>query len=157
MRKFCLIFALVALVPLYASAAGPSGAVQNYPVRTSVAALNLTAQGPATVNSPSITSYGQSVYCTFNQTARTGSSSTTFAIQYLDTQTANAASPTWTTLLISAAVTTNAVTPLEIGPGLPATANASVNGSLPAVLRIQLVESGASSTITGDVTCDFAP
>jgi len=162
MRKlFVLVIAsLVGIIigsSVYAAvpSVGPTSTIQNYPLRTSIPALTsavIAGVGPGTYNSAPLGAVGASVECTYNQTARTGSSSTVFSIQFLDTQTT-----TWTTLLSSAAVTSNAVTTLTIGSSIATVTNVALNMSLPQQIRAQLVESGSSSTITGDVTCDFAP
>jgi hypothetical protein len=94
--------------------------------------------------------------CTFNQTASSGTPSTTFSIQGYD-----AASNTYQSLVTSAAITTNNTpTKLVVYPGSVATAVPTgmvIAGlHLPRFWRVQQVIAGTGGpAITGTIGCDL--
>jgi hypothetical protein len=145
---------LFGFAPVIAQAGPPTATLQNYSLRYSVGAVQtLSTVGPSTVSSPAQTSaLGSGLTCVYNQTAQSGSSSVTWSIQSL----APGTTATWVTLISSTAVTTNTTNMLSVGRGVATTANVGLGISLPAVWRTQVVESGASTTVTGTVGCDVA-
>jgi hypothetical protein len=114
------------------------------------ALITLSGQGTGTVNAtPQINPDGRGAMCTWNQSAHTGTPSSTFAIQFFDT-----ASGSWVTLLTSAAQT-NDSTPatLTVYPGAPATANVSANAPVPRQWRVSATVGGTSPSVTATVGC----
>jgi hypothetical protein len=121
-----------------------------------------TAQGPGTVNFPIQNNMAWSgVMCTFNQTAVSGSPSTVFSIQFLDS-----ASGIWNTLVTSTAITTALNTPsvIMLSPGLessitlPAPIPAYILAlglKLPRFWRVTETVTGASTSTTGTIGCNM--
>lgn len=113
--------------------------------------LAVTALGVATLNTPDIINYGwSSIQCFYSQTSHTGSAqSTVITIYSKDEQSGN-----YVSLLASAAYTTDAEqAAISVGPGLPVTANVSVNALLGRLLRVGVTQSGSASTVTGKLYC----
>lgn len=111
------------------------------------------ARAPSTVTTAKLTNLAYNgVECTFNQTAVSGSSSTTFGIQMYDS-----ASNTYQTLLTSAATTTAINTPstITIYPGITAAANVSLSAHLPLYWRVTQTNAGANTTTTGTIGCNL--
>lgn len=130
----------------------PSGAVQAIaPLTRSLGALTtLTAHAAGTVNSSDQSGYNVSrVTCTFNQSAHTGTPSTTFKIQNKD-----AASGLYTDLITSAAITGDA-TPgaIHAGAGVATTANIGAGVPIAATWRVASIIAGSSPVVTGTVGC----
>ncbi len=93
----------------------------------------------ASVNSPDqVNAYGRGVKV-FVVTSAIGTGSITVTIQAKDP-----ASGAYTTLLASAAITTNTTTVLTVYPGLAATANVSANDILPRQWRIAVTANNAN-------------
>ena len=120
------------------------------------AVLTNTARVPGTYNSvqESNTSY-VGVICTWNQTAASGSPSTTIAIQGYDS-----ASATYQQLAISGALTaTGTPTSVMVSPGIASSglpnSGVSVLFHLPRYWRVQEVITGANTTSTGTVGCGY--
>ncbi len=112
--------------------------------------ITLTAQVPATVNSPVQTNpLGYAVTCVFNQASHTSSPSTLLSIQGRDP----GGSGLYYTIITSAAIVAdNTPTPVAHGKGVQATANISSSLPVPPAWRVQLVISG-TGTVTGTVGC----
>jgi hypothetical protein len=131
----------------------PPAAQSVYPWRYDSTIATFAAQVAGTVNSADQFLYGNGVICKYNQTARSGTSSTTFAIQAKD-----AASGTYTSYLTSGAVTTNAESTLVIAPGIQTSSLpsnvAALNFVLPRVWRVQTVIGGTGGpAVTGTIGC----
>lgn len=137
-----LVAALLAILPIGRAAA------------TNVdlgAVVTLTAQGAGTVTgTPSVVNdQWRGAICTWNQASHTGTPSSTFSIQFLDT-----ASNSWVTLLTSAAQTAD-TTPatLSVYPGITAAANVSVSQVLPRRWRVSTTVGGTTPGVTGTIGC----
>jgi hypothetical protein len=113
--------------------------------------IALTAQGPGTVNTADQTNYGdRRVACVYNQASHTGTpSGGSFTIQGKDP-----VSGVYFTLATSTSVpsTSDGATYLSAGAGLTSTPVAA-GVAVPPVWRGQIVEAGASSSVTGTLTC----
>lgn len=109
----------------------------------------LTSQGAGTLNSADQTNFnGSAVNCVFNQSAHTGTPSTTFAIQFKDT-----ASGLYVTVVTSAAITADA-TPTMLSVGAAANvANSSDVRKLSRTWRTTATVGGASPVVTATVGC----
>jgi hypothetical protein len=113
--------------------------------------MTLTTQGPATVNSTVQGGFGRNLSCVYNQTAHTGSSAVTVNIQGV---VPPGTTPVGYTILASASIAaTDGVTVLTVGPGVTAASNAAVQMVVPALWRVQAVESGGGSTVTATINC----
>lgn len=161
-RRFVLGFAAAAALAI-AWLAVPSMAqapsLPPPPYNVDIGALFTSAQRAAAsspFNSATQTNLaGRGVVCTYNQTAASGSPSTTFNIQYLDAATAS-----WVTLGTSGAITAS-TTPesLMVYDGIQtASLPSHVSGSglkLPVKWRAQLVVAGTSTpATTGILGCN---
>ena len=121
------------------------------------AVLTNTARVPGTYNSvqESNTSY-VGVICTWNQTAASGSPSTTIAIQGYDS-----ASATYQQLGTTGALTaTGTPTSIAVSPGIATSgvlpnSGVTVQMHLPRFWRLQEVITGANTTSTGTVGCGY--
>jgi hypothetical protein len=113
------------------------------------AILTLTAQAAGTVTSADQTNVnGRGLACTFNQSAHTGTPSTTFSIQYKDT-----ASASYVTLLTSAAIANDATpTALFLAAGANV-ANSSDVRPLPHIWRVSATVGGSTPVVTATVGC----
>jgi hypothetical protein len=116
------------------------------------AIVRLSAQGAGTVTSSAQTNYdARGLVCVFDQSAHTGTPSTTYSIQFQD-----AASAAWIALLTSAAISSDTTpTTLSIYPGGPATSNAAANAPLPRVWRVSVTVAGTSPAVTATVGCNL--
>jgi hypothetical protein len=115
-----------------------------------------TARAPATTNSATLTNLAYAgVLCTFNQTAASGSPSTTIEIDMFDS-----ASQTFQLLAISGASANNnlpvsiVVSPAIQTSSLPARMVA-LQMHLPSKWRVSQVQTGANTTSTGTVGCNY--
>ena len=149
-----LVLALVAafglsLTPSFAQVA-PQGTT--YVIGPSVdlgSVKTLSAQVAATVNSADQNGAGvKRVFCTFNQSAKVGTPSSTIAIQNKDK-----VSGKYISLITSAAITAdNTPTAVYSGDGLPVTTNVSAGLPIAPTWRLQIVVTGTTST-TATVGC----
>lgn len=112
----------------------------------------LAAQGAATVVSADQVNSGYShAICVLNQTASSGSPSTTFSIQNKD-----AASGNYYSLITSAAITTGTTTAIAAGPGVATVANGGSSFPLASKWRVSVTVGGSSTpTLTGTVGCSL--
>jgi hypothetical protein len=114
--------------------------------------LSLTAAGAGTAtsaNQVNLAPAPANLRCTFNQSAHTGTPSTTFSVVALDEASGNPY-----TLLTSAAITADATpSPLYVGPGLPNTTNVSAGVPVPASWRVTATVGGTTPAVTGTVHC----
>lgn len=130
----------------------PSGAVQSIaPLTRSLGTIRaLTAATAATYNSADQTGYNVSrIICTLNQSAHTGTPSTTFKLQNKD-----ASSGLYTDLLTSSATTADA-TPnaISAGAGVATTANVGAGIPIAALWRVSVIVAGTTPVVTGTVGC----
>ena len=129
----------------------PSGAFHSIsPMTRSLGALTtLTAHAAGTVNTSDQSGYNISrVVCVFNQSAHTGTPSTTFKIQNKD-----AASGAYYDLITSSAITGDATpTPLAAG-NIASSANLSASMPIAALWRVSTIIAGTTPVVTGTVGC----
>jgi hypothetical protein len=149
---FGVVFAAVAS---WAAPASPPPAQAVYGYSTEETVETFTAHVVGTVNSPDFVSYGKGVYCTYAQSASSGSPSTTIAVQAKDS-----ASATYETLVTSGAITAGPTGVVEVYPGIqtstiPANMTA-ISLALPKYWRLVTVI-GGTGTITGTVGCSVIP
>lgn len=145
-----VLAAAIALTNLPAEAQSPSLPPPPYNVELGAVITN-SARAPATVTTAALQNLAYvGVECTYNQTAVTGSPSTTFSIQFLD-----AASNQWQTLLTNAAVTTALNTPstITISPGITAASNVALSLHLQKTWRVS--QTTTSGTVTGTIGCNL--
>jgi hypothetical protein len=113
--------------------------------------MTLTGVGPSTVNSVVMFGTGKNLSCVYNQASHTGTPGVTVAIQGVVPP--GTGTPVGFSLLTSASVATDTSAVMTIGPGITAAANTAAQVVVPSLFRVQVVESGAGSTVTGTVTC----
>jgi hypothetical protein len=94
------------------------------------------------------------VLCTFNMSAASGSPSTTFGIQFLDS-----ASNTWQTLVTSGAITSTATpTSIVVAPGIQTSslpsAMVAIQLKLPRFWRITEANTVSTTTATRTIGCN---
>lgn len=96
------------------------------------------------------------VLCTFDQTAASGSASTTFGIQFYDT-----ASNTYQTMVTSGAIaSSNAPTSIAVGPGFATTDSSAsgyvgINLHLPRFWRLTETNTVSNTTSTRTIGCNL--
>ncbi len=120
------------------------------------AVITNSARAPATVTTSQLDNLAyDGAICTFNQSAASGSSSTTFGIQMYDS-----ASNSYQTLVTSGAITGTATpTSIVVYPGvqissLP-TGMVALNMKLPRKWRVTQTNAGANTTTTGTIGCNL--
>ena len=144
------LFATTALAQVSPGPVTPS----NVPLATAV--ITLTAQGAATVNSSDQSNlYDAGVRCTFNQTAHTGTPSSTLAIQFKDVATG-----TYQSLATSGAITADSTpTTVVVYPGMQTaslpTGMVAHGGAVGRVWRAQVVVAGTTPGVTAKVGCEL--
>lgn len=123
-----------------------------YANRDTAALVSLAAQGAGTVNSADQVNYNaRGVNCVFNQSAHTGSPSSTFAIQVKD-----AASGGYVTVVTSGAITADATpTMLTMSAGTPNVANVSDGRPLSRTWRVTTTVAGTSPVVTATIGCSL--
>lgn len=99
-----------------------------------------SAARTATPDTEEFETSGRSCTLVFDSTAVTSTPSTVVKVEGIDRLSGKA----WT-LLAGVAVATVTTQVLQIGPGLPATANASANAPLPPVIRVTATHGNANS------------
>jgi hypothetical protein len=167
-QKFVLGFLLAALLAGPAMAQAPSGQPVFQLKQVQGVVLTLAAQGPGTVNSNIFSNAtGHDIYCTYNQTAHTGTpTAANFSIQIRDPLTVAPATATWLTAATTSNVGTTDGTAgttqlsLAIGSGVATsgpTGYAGVTVPSTGQFRVSFTEAGASSTVTGKVACTTLP
>lgn len=120
------------------------------------ALITNTARAPATVTSTQQDNLAYNgAECTFNQSAASGSSSTTFGIQMYDS-----ASNTYQSLVTSGAITANATpTTIVVYPGVQTsslpTGMVALSMKLPRKWRVTQTNAGANTTTTGTIGCNL--
>lgn len=114
------------------------------------ALITLSAAGAGTTNSADQTNYNsRGANCAFNQSAHTGTPSTTFSIQVKDI-----ASGLYVTMLTSAAITADATpTMLTVSAGTPNTANVSDGRPLSRTWRVSATVGGTTPAVTATIGC----
>lgn len=141
-----LVFA--ALAELFAPARAQfTNVFQN---KDTTALITLSAQGAGTVTSADQDNFiWRGANCVFDQTAHTGTPSTTFSIQVKD-----AASGAYVTVLTSAAITAdNTPTMLTMSAGTPNVTNVSDGRPLSRVWRVSATVGGTTPAVTATVGC----
>lgn len=150
-RPRATLFCAAALVLLALLQSG-SGALAQSVNRNTGTIVTLTTQGSGTVNSnPQVNATYRGVKCTFNQSAHTGTPSTTFAIQFQDVSSA-----AFVTYITSGAITADATpTVLTVYPGITATANVSLSDILARNWRVTTTVGGTTPAVTATIDCDL--
>lgn len=156
--RYTLVAALLSLA-LFAGSALAQVPNAQPPYNGYIGALiTNTAQVPATLNSLQQSNIDkQGVICTFNFAAESGSPAVTLAIQGWDS-----ANQLYYTLLTSSSFntgTTGATLQVAVRPAIQTTslptATYALNYALPRFWRVQEAITGASTTTTGKVGCDY--
>lgn len=119
------------------------------------AVITNSARTPGTVTTNKLTNLANvGIECTFDQTAASGTPSTTFSIQFYDS-----ASNTYQSMVTSGAITSsNTPTTIWVGKGeqtasLPS-GMVSVGLPLPLYFRVSQTITGANTTSTGTIGCN---
>lgn len=114
------------------------------------AIVTLMAQAAGTVTGTAFNGTGRGVVCVFNQTAHTGTPSSTFSILGYD-----AASNSFNNLLTSAAITAdNTPRVLTVYPGLTVASNVTATNVVPRVFQISVTVGGSTPTVTATISCN---
>jgi hypothetical protein len=120
------------------------------------AVITNSARAPATVTTSQLDNLAYNgAECTFNQSAASGSSSTTFSIQFYDS-----ASNSYQSLVTSGAITSSSVpTTIVVYPGVQTsslpTGMVALNMKLPRKWRVSQTNAGANTTTTGTIGCNL--
>ena len=154
MKRFFLASLLAfaaafAFAPAFAQVGGAVQAIT--PLTRDLGKLvTLTAAGAGTTNSADQSGYNVSrIVCVFNQSAHTGTPSTTFTVQGKD-----AASGLYYTLLTSAAITADATpTAVHVGAGIASAANTGAGVMIPRFWRVSTTVGGTTPGVTATIDC----
>lgn len=138
-----------------ASAQVPSLPPQPYNVELGAVITN-SARAAGTVTTAKLQNLAYvGIECTFDQTAASGSPSTTFAVQFYDS-----ASNTYQTLVTSGAITASATpTTIVVSPAIQTsslpTGMVALQMHLPLYYRISQTITGAGTNSTGTIGCNL--
>lgn len=156
-RNFLFAFPAAALLLLGAAAHAQVPSQPNSPFNVELGAvITNSARAPATVTTAKLDNLAYAgAECTFNQSAASGSSSTTFGIQFYD-----AASNSYQTLVTSGAITASSTpTTVVVYPGIQTsslpTGMVALSMKLPKSWRVTQTNAGANTTTTGTIGCNL--